>query len=84
MACIDGLDCITEAVGIWGVAVGEAERFDGRYDSGPGVDPGTELRERLPGLLGQLSPDARALVLDHVRHTADLVAFVHRALGRVS
>lgn len=75
--CSDELGCITEAVGMYQSIFAEAEAHAISTD-GCGVDPEIELRARLPLMLGQLSPAARARLRDHLRHTAELVAFVHR------
>jgi hypothetical protein len=42
------------------------------------VDAETEIRTRLPYMIGQFSPAARAQMMDHLAHVEDLVAFVHR------
>lgn len=44
------------------------------------TDPRHELRTRLPRMLAQLSPEARALLYDHQSHVVELVAGLHCAL----
>lgn len=75
----DEVDCITRAVALYETILDSAACH---HRPGPQaeavVDPETEVREVLPLLLGWLSPEARALIHDHLDHTAELVAFVHR------
>lgn len=74
----DEVDCITRAVALY---EGVLDGADGHHQPGPRrctLDPETEVREVLPMLLGWLSPEARALIRDHLDHTTELVAFVHR------
>ena len=44
------------------------------------VSPEAELRARLPLMLAQLSPGARAVLREHNAHVTDLVAGLHSAL----
>ena len=75
------VDCITRAVGMHRAIIDAAcERPWGRTCSS---DPETELRTRLPWMLGRLSPEARALLADQWDHVAELVAFMHRISSRV-
>lgn len=75
----DEVDCITRAVALYETILESAACH---HRPGPHtealVDPETEIRELLPLLFGWLSPEARALMHDHLDHTAELVAFVHR------
>lgn len=74
----DEVDCITRAVALY---EGVLDRAAGHHKTGQpqaAVDAETEVREVLPLLLGWLSPEARALIRDHLDHTTELVAFVHR------
>lgn len=73
----DELDCLTRAVALYDRALDDADR----HHTQPAVwdSPEDEVRDILPRLLAWLSPDARALMRDHLDHTSELVAFVHRA-----
>jgi hypothetical protein len=80
----DEVDCITRAVALYeGVLDGAACHHRPGPQSQSVVDAETEVREVLPLLLGWLSDEARALIRDHLDHTTELVAFVHR-VGAVS
>ena len=80
--CDDELDCITNAVGMYRTILDEADDLagDGVFDLG--VDPEAEVRQNMPRLLAGLSPQARALLADHLGHLAELVAFTHRVTSR--
>lgn len=72
----DEVDCITRAIALYDRVLDDADV----HQSQPAVwdDPEAEVRDMLPRLLAWLSPDARALMRDHLTHTSELVAFVHR------
>lgn len=83
----DDIDCAAGAVAMGRTILEEADRI-GCTRRTP--DPETEIRARLPALYGQLSPDARALLMHWCDHIAELVAFaslydsVHQVTSRAA
>lgn len=72
----DELDCITDACAMYQTVLHEADRFGSDNDGW--CNPDEELRARMPMMLAQLSPAARAMLNDHLDHLRELVAHVHR------
>jgi len=73
MTSHDELDCITEACAMYEVIL-EAVTGDVACD----MAPEDELRAKMPTLLAELSPQARAMLDDHLDHVRELVAHFHR------
>jgi hypothetical protein len=83
----DELACITDAAAMYQTILDEADLrawHPSEYDQ---LDPETELRRKLPWLLGKLSPAARALMRDHLSHGEEMIATYNacaRTMSRAS
>ena len=77
--CHNEVACVTAGIAMYSVILTEADAIStgGCFSW---VDPATELAERLPLMLAQLSPEARALIREHNEHCVELVAGLHAAL----
>ena len=71
----DELECITAACGLYASVLDEADSWSENVASD--LTPEDELRAKMPQMLGSLSPGARAMLRDHLKHTHELVAHLH-------
>jgi hypothetical protein len=80
VTCRDELVCITDAVTMWTALIDDAtadEQHLGFTDEDVDAVEG-ELRETLPGMLAQLSPEARYVLHHHAGHLREVVAHLWR------
>lgn len=81
--CHDEVACVTAGTALVSLVLDEADALAHPPPAAwmaPWVSPEDELRVRLPAMLSQLSPEARALIREHQGHMSDLVAGLHSAL----
>ena len=81
--CDDEVACVTAGTALIALVLDDADAMAQPPPASwmaPWVSPEDELRVRLPAMLSQLTPAARALIRDHQRHVAELVAGLHSAL----